>query len=132
MKKLSLKALCALLVLSCDPVSDMEANIENLTEEPLTVEFISFDTSLNKTLDIAPDETVLFQEGFDIGSTFLEPSMTEYDSVVVRNASDAILRIYKENQTGKNIYNVSDDWIGREPSKRFFRYKYQIETEELD
>jgi len=120
------------LFVSCDPVSDMEANIENLTTQELKIDFISFDESLNKSLQIQPNETALFQEVFDVGNTFLQPSLTDYDSVVVRNSSQVILKIYKENSPGKNIYNVNDDWIGSEPMKRVFKYKYEMKTEDIE
>ena len=126
MKKLIIVILPAIILLSCDPVSDMEANIENLTSQNLTIEFISADESLNKNLQLAPAEIKLFQEGFDIGSTFLEPSLVEYDSVVVKNQSEDILKVYKPSETGKNIYNIKDYWQGSEPSKRFFKYEYEI------
>ena len=132
MKKLIPIILYVFTLLSCDPVSDMEANVENLTSENLTIEFISSEVSLNKTLKIAPNEIKLFQEGFDIGSTYLEPSLVDYDSVVVRNQALDILKIYKENDSGKNIYNINDYWQGTEPSKRFFKYEYEIENQDIE
>jgi len=121
-----------LIFSGCDPVSDMEANIENLTAQTLTIDFISPDESLSKTLQIPPDVIVLFQEGFDIGNTFLQPSLVEYDSVVIKNQAEDILKIYKANDTGKNIYNVEDYWIASEPSKRFFKYEFEIESKDID
>lgn len=132
MKNLKVIAIMTFLFLSCDPVSDMEANIENLTTQELVVDFISFDESLNKSLRIPPSESVLFQEAFDIGNTFLQPSLADYDSVVVQNSDEIILKIYKKDNPGKNIYNVNEDWIGSEPSKRFFKYKYQIKSEDFE
>lgn len=132
MKNVYLILLAVLMLSSCDPVSDMEANIENLTSENLTIEFISSEVSLNKTLQIAPNEIKLFQEGFDIGSTYLEPSLIDYDSVVVKDQAQEILKIYKANEAGKNIYNISAYWQGSEPSKRFFKYEYEIEPSEIE
>ena len=132
MKKLIVIILPASMLLSCDPVSDMEANIENLTSETLSIEFISADESLNINLQIAPEEIKLFQESFDIGSTFLEPSLVEYDSVVVKNQAEEILKVYKANDTGKNIYNIKDSWQSSEPSKRFFKYEYEIESGDIE
>ena len=118
---------------SCDPVSDMKANIENLTSEDLTIDFISStDQSFSRTLQIPSGELVLFQEGFDVGGTFLEPSLEEYDSVVIKNPAEVILRIYKPTDAGKNIYNIKDYWNGREPSKRIYRYEYEIRGEDFE
>jgi hypothetical protein len=110
----------------------MEANIQNLTNQDLTIEFVSLDQDLSKSLVIPTNEIRLFQEVFDIGNTFLEPSLTIYDSVVVKNDADQILKVYKPNDSGKNIYNIDEYWLLREPSKRFFKYEYEINNEDLE
>ncbi|NRB61017.1 MAG: hypothetical protein HRU50_13890 [Winogradskyella sp.] len=117
---------------SCDPVSDMEADIENLTTQDLILEFISVDQNLSKTLAIPIEETRRFQEAFDVGNDFLEPSLIEYDSVVVKNSIDQILKIYKPDSSGKNIYNIGGYWISSEPYKRGFRNEYKIYDEDLE
>ncbi|MDO6471755.1 hypothetical protein [Maribacter sp. 1_MG-2023] len=132
MKKLMVLTLTMILIFSCDPVSDMEANIENLTSENLTIEFISFDVSSSIILQIAPNEIQLFQESFDIGSTFLEPSLVEYDSVVIKNQLDEVLKVYKPNDTNRNIYNIDSYWIASEPSKRFFKYEFEINDQDIE
>lgn len=81
----------------------MEANIENLTNHDLIIEFVSFNQDLSKTLVIPTNETILFEEVSDIGNTFLEPSLTKYDSVVVKSNAKQILKVYKPNDTEKNI-----------------------------
>lgn len=130
MKK-AFMGLWVVCILGCDPVSDLEANIENMTPQSLTVEFISSDESLSKTLQIPPDGIELFQEGYDIGNTFLEPSLTEFDSVLIKNQSEKILKVYKANNKGKNIYSI-DDWIASEPTKRFFKYEFEITSEDIE
>ena len=132
MKKLLLVILTGILFSSCDPVAIMEANIENLTSESLTIEFVAFDVSSNKILKIQPNETQLFQEGFDVGGLFLEPSLIEYDSVVIKNQADNILKVFKPNDTGRNIYNIDEYWIASEPSKRFFKYKYELNESDIE
>jgi hypothetical protein len=110
----------------------MEANIENLTNQDLIIEFVSFDQDLGKTLVIPINETRLFEAVSDYGNTFLEPRLIEYDSVVVKNNAEQILKVYKPNDTGKNIYNIDEYWLLREPSKRFFKYEYEINNEDLE
>jgi uncharacterized protein YcfL len=132
MKKLILIVLSAFMLLSCDQVASYEANIENLTSQTLVIEFISADESFNKNLQIAPEEIKLFQESFDIGSTFIEPSFFGYDSVVVKNQANSILKVYKENDEEKNIFNIQDDWKGSEPSKWVFVYEYEIENQDIE
>ena len=131
MKQVLLAALIAFVLSSCDPVAQMEANIENTTSQNLSLAFVSSQVEFNKTLQISSGETVLFQEGFDVGNTFLEPSLVEYDSVVVRNQAEEVLRVYKPSDTGKTIYGINDFWSSREPSKRIFVYEYQIENVDI-
>lgn len=132
MRKLIAFALLFLIFSSCDPVAQMEANIVNRTSQNLTVDFVSSDISLNKTLQMAPGQTVLFQEVFDVGNTFLEPSLVEYDSVLIKDQSETLLKVYKENDSGKNIYNIDDYWTSREPAKRVFEYEYEIGMEDIE
>lgn len=133
MKKTILLFLASIFFYNCDPVASMEANIENLTSEQLTIEFLGAEeASLNKTLSIAPNEIKLFQEGFDVGSTFLEPYLEEYDSVVVKNQANDVLKVLKPTDTGRNIYNIKEYWMGSEPSKRFFKYEYEITEQDIN
>lgn len=132
MRKILLFIATIFLVSGCDPVSNMEATIENLTAQTIIIEFVSPDEGLSKILQINPDETVRFQEGFDVGGTFLEPSLIEYDSVLIKNQTEQILKVYKENTVGKNIYNIDDHWISSEPSKRFYRYEYKVNNEDIE
>ncbi|WP_373399928.1 hypothetical protein V8V91_10040 [Algoriphagus halophilus] len=131
MKKLSTLVILILIFSSCDPVSTLEANITNLTTENLTIEFISADESSSKIIQIASGEMELFQEGFDIGGTDLEPSLFDYDSVVIKNQAGQILKVYKESEAGKNIYTINSYWIVDVPSRRFFKYYYEIENQDI-
>lgn len=133
MKNLVVLTVVILLFSGCDPTATMEATIRNLTSQSLAVEFISSsDERINKTLQILPDERELFQDGFDVGSTYIEPSLREYDSIVVRNQAAQILKVYKPNDTGKNIYNIDEYWKSSEPSKRSFKYEYEIENKDIE
>ena len=134
MQNLIALALLAVLFSSCDPVAHMEATIENSTDQDLSIVFSSFDASSlpSDTLQIESGETIVFQDVFDVGNTFLEPYMEDYDSVVIKNLANEILKVYKPNDTGKNIYNIEDFWISREPSKRVFEYEYEIEQGDIE
>jgi len=132
MKKTFLTLTAITVLSSCDPGADMEANIENLTNQDLIIEFVRFEQDLSKTLVIPTNETKLFEAFSETGNTFLEPSIIQYDSVVVKNNAEQILKVYKPTDTGKNIYNIDEYWLSREPSKRFFKYEYKINNEDLE
>lgn len=131
MKKRIFIGLSMLTLFGCDPVSDMEANIENLTPQALRVEVVSSIQELGKTIEIQPNQIERFQEGFDIGSTYLEPNFSDIDSIVIKNLAGEVLKVYKQNSSGRNIYNVAN-WGASEPSKRFFKYEFEIRQEDLD
>ncbi len=132
MKKTFLTLTAITVLCSCDPGADMEANIENLTNQDLIIEFVRFEQDLSKTLVIPTNETRLYEAFSDTGNTFLEPSIIQYDSVVVKNNAEQILKVYKPNDTGKNIYSIDKYWLLREPSKRSFQYEYKINNEDLE
>jgi hypothetical protein len=134
MKMKNIFALIPIIIisLSCDPVSDMKANIENKTAQTLTLDFISSKEGLSNSLQLQPNRITLFQEGFEIGGDILKPTLIEYDSVVIKNQADTILKVYKVTDPGRNIYNVDEYWIASEPSKRVFKYKYEILDEDIE
>lgn len=131
MKRVFQTTLIALALVGCDPTSVMEANIVNLTRVNLSITFASQSLDLSKTLQVQPNGTVLFQEGFSTTGGFLEPSLMAYDSVYITNNANEILKVFKENDPGKNIYNVPEDWIFTEPSERNYQYEYEITDEEI-
>lgn len=120
--------LMGLGVMSCDPVSSMEAYIINSTPQDLSITFVSSDNLIaeNATLQVGSNETVLFQENFDIGSTYTQPMMMHFDSIYIQNQDNEILKVFKPTSDGKNIYNVDEDWAVNELSKRVFRFEYEV------
>lgn len=132
MKKLILFISMISILSSCDPTSSMDANIKNSTSQNLSIIFSSSDVSLNETFQIDPNETILFQDGFSVGDSVLEPRLTAYDSIYIKNESNEIVKVYKQNTEGKNIYNVDDYWISSEPSKRYYKYDYEIKNEDIE
>lgn len=130
MKNLIIIALVCFFCTSCDPVASMEATIENTTQETLVIDFVAFNANENRTITIKSSEVFLFQEGFDIGATYLEPSLSEFDSVIVRNLTQEVLKIYKSDDVTKSIYRLNN-WISSEPSKRYFKYNYKIENSDF-
>ena len=130
MKNFLLLLLLGCLVSSCDPTAQMTASIQNSTNENLQVDFISSDNALNKFLQVGPDETELFEDVFDVGNTYLEPRLVDYDSVVIRNRNNEVLKVYKPNDSGRSIYNLLY-WKSSEPAKRSFVYLFEIQTEDI-
>lgn len=119
------------VVISCDPTSLMDANITNNTTQNLSLIF--YETSRpNDSLKLEPDQTKLFQDGFSSTGGFLEPSLIQFDSIHIQNASNEILKTFKKNMEGKNIYNVDEFWLFSEPSEREYYYEYIINNPDIE
>ncbi len=132
MKKLVLFILLISVCVGCDPVSSMDANIKNSTSDNLSIVFASSIPELHKTLELEPNATSLFQDGFSTTGGALEPTLIDYDSVYIMNPANEILKIYKRDTEGKNIYNVETFWSFSEPSKRFYKYQFEIRNEDIE
>lgn len=133
MKKLVLLITCFAFITSCDPVSVMEANINNATSQSLSIVFVSSQApEQNKTLELSANTTVLFQEGMSTTGGFLEPYLLDYDSVYIQNASQEVLKIFKQGTIGKSIYSIDDHWTFSEPSKRVYEYDFDITSQDLE
>lgn len=112
--------------MSCDPVSNMRANIRNSTSSDLIFTFASEDSLYNKSIAITQQDEALFQEDFSTIGGFLRPSLSMYDSVKVGNSSGMIYRVYTPISAGKNIYNIEESWSFSEPSKRYYIYDFIV------
>ncbi len=131
MKKIVFLILTTIAFCSCDPLVYMEANIENLTPQSLSISFVSYNPGLSKTLQADPNQTVLF-EIYDGYGTYVEPNFRDYDSVIIKSQTGEILKIYKQNSAGKNIYKINEHWKVAELSNRFFKFKYEIKDEDIE
>ena len=121
--------LIGLSLLGCDPAESMEVIINNSTGKNL---FIFFDSEINDfdmQLNIETKTTKELLSFRATGGVIL--SFRDYDSIYVRNTSNEILKIFKEDTEGKNIYNVAKYWTVRETSKNHFVYTFEITNEDL-
>lgn len=130
MKKI-LTILLLTLMVSCDPISNMDATVTNTTLEPLSIVFVSANEP-SETFVLEPNMAVQVQDGFAIGGAFLEPSFIKYDSIYIVNQVDEIRKVFKENTQGKNIYDINTFWQFNEPEKRFYKYAYKVNSQDLE
>ena len=130
-KRISVFMILMLLLSSCDPSADMEATIKNTTTQSLTVDFVPSADYKKISLQILPNGIELFQERFSATGRVGEPSLEEYDSVVIKNQIEKIVKVYKQNGVGKNIYNISD-WTLSTPMERSYRYEFEIQTIDIE
>ena len=131
MYKIIVLTLLTITLFSCDPLVQMEAKIVNLTTKSLSLDFVSWDSSYSQILQTDPSQTVLF-DLYDGYGTYAEPDLARYDSVLIKSQADEILELYKPNDTGKNIYNIDDYWSVSKHPGRFFKFEYEIQSEDID
>lgn len=126
-----------LLITSCDPSESLEYKIENNTDLDIKIYFVSKfiypDLTNNaKVESISSMNSFTDSSGSTPGLGQAIFSFVEHDSIYVTNSLDKILKIYKENTTGKNIYNIDEYWSVSETSKNHFVYSYEITEEDLE
>ena len=122
--------LVLLIFVSCDPTESLEANIINNTSQDLKVIFRSVELpDFNDTLEVKSNNKVLYSEFGGVGRVGL--AFHDYDSIYIQNFSDEVLKVYKEDTAGKNIYNVEEYWSVNETSKSNFVYTFEIRNEDI-
>ena len=122
--------LFAFTLVGCDPpLESLEAIIKNTSDENLLILFDSEIDDFDMRLNIENNATQRLLSFTDIGSIGL--SFRDYDSIYIENSSNEILKVYKADTPGKNIYDVDKYWQKREPSKNFFEYTYEITDEDI-
>ena len=131
-KTLLIHLILTFTIYSCDKGESMEAFIINSSTKNLKVNFVSSEISeSNESLEIASNQKKLYIE-------YLSPTSGVYltfvdnDSIYITNTSNEVLKVYKADTPGKNIYNVDEYWKKREPSKNFFEYTYEITEEDIE
>ena len=132
-KSLFIYLLLTFIIFSCDPGDSLEANIINKTSQDLSIKFVSSDfpeININLLVKTKERETYL-----DIGKSGTRRNLlyfNDFDSIYIENSSNKILKVFKENTVGKNIYKVDKYWSVSEPSKNHFVYTYEITEEDLE
>jgi len=141
MKKLILipfmVVISTLITIGCDPSESLEYDIVNNTPIDLKLHFVSnliYSEIPNndKIVKILSNEVYNDETGnnnLGLGQAML--SFTDFDSIYITNLSDKVLKVYKENIVGKNIYNIDDYWSVRKTSKNHFEYTYEITNEDI-
>lgn len=133
MKKLFfIYLLLAFMISSCDTGESMEAFIINSSSQKVKVNFVSSEISeLNKSLEIDSNQQGLYVE-FQSGTSGVFLTFVDNDSIYIQNSSNEILKVFKEDTAGKNIYNIDEYWSVSEPSKNHFVYNYTINDENIN
>lgn len=132
MKKIIIVNLILVIALGCDPGDSLEANFLNSSEQDLSVVFSSSEyPHLNQNLFINKKQKKIYVQIDKKGTITNILTFMDFDSIYITNTSNEVLKVYKADTPGKNIYNVDEYWQKREPSKNFFEYTYEITAEDI-
>lgn len=116
---------------SCDLSQDLEVLISNRTNQDLNIHFVSsIDDS--KIVQIKSMSKVFYIEGNGNNSLGgIAFTFAQFDSIYIENLSNEIVKVFKEDTTGKNIYDIDRFWIIND-SKSIITYTFEIIEEDLE
>lgn len=121
-----------ILLSSCDPSESLEANIINNSSINFEVIFSSSELpDFNQTLKIESQKKSLYTE-INPGLGRVGLDFIDFDTIYIKDNLDNVLKVYKQDTTGKNIYNIDEYWSVSETSKNHFVYTYEITEEDLE
>ncbi|GLB51401.1 hypothetical protein NBRC110019_04400 [Neptunitalea chrysea] len=129
MKKIFLISCLVTLLTGCDPEKCSSFHLANYSETNVNIYFVSQDTIIFK--NIYQDSKIPFGSKYcDMGGGSIL-YMALYDSIYITDFSNNILKVYKEDTPGKNIYNIDEYWSVNNPSKHDYEYIYEINEEDF-
>ena len=132
MKIILVNLLIILIALSCDPGNSLGASFLNSSEQDLSVVFSSSEyPHLNQSLLVYKKQKKTYAQVDKKGTITNILTFIDFDSIYITDTSNKVLKVYKEDTPGKNIYDVDKYWQKREPSKNFFEYTYEITDEDI-
>jgi hypothetical protein len=130
MKKILFMILAIICFYSCDPIPCTEEVLLNNSNKNLIVNYRSSDTSFNKQISINKNSSSTVGEiACGMGGVVVNYSI--YDSVYIVNTENKVIKVYKKNTIGKNIYNVDKYWRRTKPSKNYYVYTFEITNEDI-
>ncbi|PCJ95501.1 MAG: hypothetical protein COA50_09910 [Flavobacteriaceae bacterium] len=123
---------------SCDTSESFDAVITNSTDMDLKLHFASNSvlselSSNTEILSIKSGTSKNYKRieaGNGIGLARLT-TLKDFDSIYITNTTDDILKVYKEANAGKNIYDIQDYWTVKSVTKNHDEYTYDITDENI-
>lgn len=130
----TLVLIAILLALGCDPVGTLEVEIENATNQAITIEWYGINESFDLTRSINAKTTERISEQFlsDIGGLPTEPNYGVYDSISVFSVENQLLKTWKPSSLSKNIFDTGNDWELRSLDKWEAEAKFVIRDSDFD
>ncbi|PRX57423.1 hypothetical protein [Flagellimonas meridianipacifica] len=128
MKKFFLSLTMILTYAACDPESCVDEVLVNSTEIDLLINYVGSMDDSDQIL-LKSDGTVSRGVLCAMGGVVVNNSI--YDSIYITTSTNDLLKVFKPDTPGKNIYNIDQYWTIRETSKNHFEYTYTITNEDI-
>lgn len=128
MKKSYLSLIILLIYAACDPELCSDELLINNTEMDLLINYVG-SMSDSEQIFFKGGETVSRGVLCAMGGVVVNNSI--YDSIYITTSTDELLKVYKHDTSGKNIYNVDQYWMVRETGKNDVEYTYTITNEDI-
>ena len=133
MKKLYLLILISFFLSSCDPTGCLDVEIMNNTNQDIVLNWYSQIPELNISKEFKQKEKLTIEEySFcNVGGT-VSFSLSEIDSIEVKSLQNEVLKTWKPNSGGKNIFNLDTDWEIQVLGKWDENYLFVINESDLN
>ncbi|CAA0144567.1 conserved exported hypothetical protein [Tenacibaculum maritimum] len=134
MKKISLLMIITFLLSSCDPFGCLDVEIENNTNQDIIVKWYSQNSLLNRSKEFKQGEKLMISENSHCSQGNIPPfeGLFEIDSVIIESKQNEILKTWKPNSNGKNIFNTESDWEIKSNGKWNETYYFIINESDLN
>jgi hypothetical protein len=122
---------------SCDPSESLETKIINYSNSDLDINFVSrliIENQSNKeSFKIKSGNSITYGRlnvTGGLGNVGL--SLIDFDSIYISTNNNKILKIWKVDSEGKNIYDIDNFWTVKETSKDNYVYTFEITDKDIE
>ncbi|MCF6213953.1 MAG: hypothetical protein L3J45_08010 [Flavobacteriaceae bacterium] len=129
MKKIIFIILAIIFLYSCDPGNCSDYIVKNNSSINIKLIFVG---KANDSKKISTKKEISIWGGAECGMggpTGLY--LKDNDSIYITNTLNEVLKVYKENTAGKNIYNIDKYWSISKPSKNYYKHTFEITNEDI-
>lgn len=126
-----------IILFSCDPSESLETRIINNSNLDIKINFVSrliLRNNLNNTesFEIKSNNSITYERlnvAGGLGHAGL--SLSDFDSIYL-SKNNKILKVWKIDSEGKNIYDIGNYWTVEENPKNNYIYIFEITKEDLE
>ena len=126
------------ILYSCDPSESLETKIINYSNSDLDINFVSRliienNQSNKESFKIESGNSITYGRlNVTGGSGNAGLSLIDFDSIYISTNNNEIVKIWKNDSEGKNIYDIANFWTVKETSKDYYVYTFEITDKDIE